>query len=317
MGSVVISIDAELGWGLHDLDTPSKARIEGARAGWKHLVAALEDFDVPATWAIVGHLFLDDCDGRHDTHPAPEGWFARERGSWRARPDLRFGPDLIERVADATPDHEIGCHSFSHVLFDDPRTTTALARAEIEASITAARAHGVSFDSFVFPRNGVGHRAVLVEYDFSCYRGVAPTGRFAGVPLARPLGKFARATVTPPHLVTPRVDEFGLVDVPASLFLFGFEGRGRTVVESVWDDPVLREARRGIDAATRKEGVFHLWLHPNDLTDERDVRRLRTILEYLDERREETSLSVETMGEVAARTRGRERDEPRSSVVDS
>lgn len=302
MGTVVISVDAELGWGLHDLDSPPRERIEGARLGWNRLVDLFDEFDLPATWAVVGHLLLDGCDGVHADHPTPAGWFARERDSWRARPDLRFGPDLVRRVVDADATHELACHSFSHVPFDDPRTTEALARAELDASIEAASVHGLAFDSFVFPRNGVGHRAVLANRGFSCYRGVAPVGRFAARPGARPLGKLARATLAPPTLVDPRIDEFGLVDVPASLFLFGFEGRARSVVESVWADPVLREARRGIDAAVRSESVFHLWLHPNDITEARDVTRLRAVFEHLNERRAETSLTVETMGDVASRT---------------
>lgn len=306
MGSVVISVDAELGWGLHDFDSPPNARIESARTGWERLVDCFDEFRVPATWAVVGHLFLDGCDGKHADHPAPEDWFARERGSWRTRPDLRFGHGLIEQIEDATVAHEIGCHSFSHVLFDDQYTSEALARAEIDASIEAARTHDVSFDSFVFPRNIVGHRAVLAERGFSCYRGVAPAGRFVTLPGARPLGKLVRATLTPPRMVTPRIDEFGLIDIPASLFLFGFEGRARTVVESVWDDPILREARRGIDAAAGGDGVFHLWLHPNDLTEERDIQRLRGVLKHLAERRDETGLTVETMRESAARIAGHE-----------
>lgn len=307
MGSVVISVDAELGWGLHDLDSPPSARIESARTGWERLVDCFDEFRVPATWAVVGHLFLDDCDGEHADHPAPEGWFARERGSWRTRPDLRFGPDLIKRIEDATVAHEIGCHSFSHVPFEDPRILNELACAEIDASVRAARAYGGSFDSFdsfVFPRNVVGHRAVLAERGFSCYRGVAPARRVASLPGARPLGKLARATLAQPLVVTPQVDEFGLVDIPASLFLFGFEGRARTVIESVWDDPIIREARRGIDAAAGDDGVFHLWLHPNDLTEKRDTQRLRAILGHITERRDETALAVETMRAVAARTTG-------------
>ena len=305
MGSVVISVDAELGWGLHDLPLPPRDRIEGARAGWQRLLDAFETFSVPATWAVVGHLFLEDCDGRHADHPSSTDWFARERGSWRARPDLRFGSDLVDRITDAAAGHELACHSFSHVPFDAPETSRELARAELDASLAAARAHDPDFEgfeSFVFPRNGVGHRDVLAERGFACYRGGAPAGRFAEVPGARPLSKLARATAAPPRLVTPRIDEFGLVDVPASLFLFGFEGRARTLAEAVWDDPVLRAARRGIDAAV-EGGVFHLWLHPNDLTEARDLRRVRAILDHLTERREATSLTVETMGDVAARAR--------------
>ena len=302
MGSVVLSLDAELGWGFHDLDSPPIDRVESARDGWKRLLDYFDEFDVPATWAVVGHLFLEDCDGEHASHPVGNDWFDAERGRWRSRPDLRFGEGLIERVRGADVDHEIGCHTFSHVLYGDRRTDRALALAELEASIDAARARDVSFSSFVFPRNVVGHRDTLAESGFSCYRGRAPARRFDEAPLGRPLRKLAEATVDAPPLVKPHRDEFGLVNVPASLYLFGFEGVGRSVAESVWGDPVVAAARRGIDAAARRAGVFHMWLHPNNLVTPRDSRRMRTILAYLAERRDAGTVTIETMGEVAERT---------------
>lgn len=294
MGSVVVSLDAELGWGFHDMARPPTSRIEAARESWERLRTLFDEHDVPATWAIVGHLFLDDCDGKHADHPTPEGWFERERSSWSDRPDLRFAPDLVRRLLDAPTDHEIGSHTFSHVLFDDPGTTREIARAELERSVELAEAWDLSLSSFIYPRNGVAHRRQLAATGFSAYRGRAPTP-------GGPRGVYETLVRDRSQLVEPVVDEFGLVDVPASMFCFGFEGVARTVVESVWEDPMVARARRGIDEAASDDGVFHLWLHPNNLTTERDLDRMRAIVEYVDRRRSETSLRVETMGEVASR----------------
>lgn len=301
MGSVVLSLDAELGWGFHDFASPPAARVENARMGWKRLIDLFDEFEIPATWAVVGHLFLDECDGQHASHPTPDDWFDAEHGRWRTRPDLRFADGLIDRLQGAAVDHDVGCHSFSHVLFSAPGTSRTLAVAELEASVELAREHGVSFDSFVFPRNRVGHRDTLAEHGFRCYRGNAPTRRVDDLPLGRPLRKLTEATVDAPPLVEPRRDVFGLVNVPASLYLFGFEGLARSVAETVWDDPVVRQAERGIDAAAHENRVFHMWLHPNNLVAPRDVRRMDAILRYLAARREEGSVSVETMSEVAER----------------
>lgn len=294
VGSVVVSLDAELGWGFHDLPDPPGNRVESGRRGWSVMLELLDEFDVPATWAVVGHLMLESCDGVHEEHPAPPGWFDRERGAWADREDLRFGPDLVEGVLEADADHELASHTFSHVLFGDPKTDRELAAAELDRATDIAADWGQPIDSFVYPRNDVGHRDVLAEYDVSAYRGLSPTRD--GV-----RGVFD-STVRDQSLVTvPRTDEYGLVNVPASLFLFGFEGPARTVAESVWTDPMLELARRGIDEAVRSDGVFHMWLHPNNLTSERDDRRMRSILSYLERRRSETELSVETMGDVARR----------------
>ena len=303
MGTVVISLDAELGWGHHDRPDPPRDRVENARQGWIRLLHTLDKYRIPATWAVVGHLFLDRCDGVHADHPAPDGWFARETGEWRSRPELRFGFGLVHAIQRSPVDHEIGSHTFSHVEFG--QASRDLARAELAASVDTASDLGVSLDTLVFPRHRIGHLDLLSEYGITCYRGLSPD-RGTASSLVRQSRKIARTVVPnrPPPVVEPSVTEEGLVDVPASMYAFGFEGPARTVLDAVWKDPIVEQARRGIDAAAdRDDGIFHLWFHPNDISDRRDERRVEAILRYLAKRRDETALSVETMAEVAERTR--------------
>lgn len=301
MGSVVISIDAELGWGFHDLPDPSRARIEAGRSGWSTLLNILDTHDIPATWAVVGHLMLDDCDGIHADHSSIPGWFDRERGAWQDRPDLRFGSDLVADLIESPTDHEVACHTFSHVLFDDARVTRDIAIDEIEASIRVADSVGIEFDSFIFPRNAVSHRDLVAAYGFTGYRSLGPVPD--GQLRQSAMKLLAAIDPRPVELVTPRVDEYGLVDVPPSLYLFGFEDLPRRVAERLGTDPIVRQAKRGIDRASRSDGVFHMWLHPNNLQTERDVTRLEQIIRYLAEIRVRTDLQVETIAEVSARTR--------------
>jgi len=304
MGTVVISIDAELGWGFHDYparDRPTD-RIERSRWGWERLAEILDQFRIPATWAVVGHLFERECNGAHVGHPSPPGWFAHERGEDPMPERFRFAPDLVSRLVDSRVDHDIGAHTYSHVELDADYATEPLARAECARAIEAAQALGIELDSFVFPRNRVGHRATLAEAGFVCYRGQAPETTADG-PYTGPLRKLAQATVVadPPPLVEPTVDEHGLVNVPASLYLFGFEGPARRLLSRTVGDPVVRQARLGVDAAADGEGVCHLWLHPNNLMTAADLDRVRAISAHIDRRREATDLRVETMQTVAAR----------------
>lgn len=299
MGSVVISLDAELGWGFHDQADPPMDRVEAARWGWSQLLELFDQYDVPATWGVVGHLMLEDCDRRHEDHPLRGEWFERERGAWRNRPEIRFAPDLVQRIVDATADHELASHSFSHVEFGAPGTTTEVARAELELSLAAAESYGVPLRTFIHPRRNIGHRNVLAECGFDCYRGRRPS------PQSR-RDKFLQTVRTgEPLLVTPTVDEYGLVDIPESLYLFGFENLARSLVEPVFGDSVTRQAISGIDAVADDEGVFHMWLHPNNVTTGRDVARMETILSYLDARRDDVDIA--TMATVAEATRARPR----------
>ena len=296
VGSVVVSVDAELGWGFHDQVEPPPHRVESGRPGWIALLEQFDEYDVPATWAVVAHLVLDSCDGRHDDHPSPDGWFDRERGEWRDRPDLRFDRALVERIVDAGADHELASHSFSHVLFEDPAVDREIAVAEAHRSRELLGEIDRPPTTFVFPRNEVKHRSVLAECGYECYRGRNPFPEgFAGVVDGLVFGEDA--------LVRPSVDEYGLVNLPPSLFLFDFEGTSRTVVESIWADPVVERVRRGVDAAAKSDAVFHVWLHPNNVSEARDVDRIRAVLEYVDRVRSDTDLRVETMRTVADRAR--------------
>lgn len=297
MGDVVISIDAELAWGYHDLDeTPE--RVGMARDGWQAALDRLDDHGVPATWAIVGHLFLDRCDGRHADHPLDAAWFSCTAGDgpdddWRA-------PDLVETVRDRDVGHELASHTFSHVLMNDERTTRAVAAAEFERCQAAADRLDLALDSLVFPRNRVGHRDGLADRGFRCYRGTTPGKWYAGSRFQTPLklldwSPLGRA----PPLVTPRVDEYGLVNVPASLYLYGFQGRARELAARAGYDPLLAVAKRGVEKAVAGDGVFHAWLHPHNLLQPGGRERFDAFLAYVARRRRETDLRVRTMRDVA------------------
>ncbi len=309
VGTVVLSVDAELGWGYHDLTAPPTDRVEAGRKSWLTLLELLDTYRVPATWAVVGPLFLSECDRAHAMHPIGDTWFASERDEWADRPDLRFAPSLIRAITVAEADHEIGCHTFSHVDFGADSTTTPIAREELVASLEAAESSPLpaAMSSVVFPHNSVGHRDVLAEWGFTSYRGVGPNGQPPATSALRTIG---RATIATPPLVQPYIDEFGLVNVPASMHLYGLSGSAGRVCERLWGDPTVAAACRGIDAATVGDGVFHLWLRPNDLLSDHDIERLRTVLAYIARRRELSGLNVRTMREVAKRVRS----EPVSSL---
>ena len=304
MGTVVISIDAELGWGFHDdppADRPTD-RLARSRRGWTQLAETLETYDIPATWAVVGHLFETECTGAHVGHPSPPGWFAHERGDDPMDEQYRYAPELLDDLVESDLDHDIGSHTYSHVDFGADYATEDLARAECDRAIEAAEDAGVEVNSFVFPGDRVGHRGILAEAGVRCYRGTRPEPTADSAYLA-PLRKLARATVVrePPPLVEPEVDEYGLVNVPTSLSLFGYEGPARRLLAATVGDPVVRQAKLGVDAAASGEGIFHLRLRPSDLATEADLARLRAVCAHIDSVRAETDLTVETMRSVADR----------------
>lgn len=304
-GTVVISIDAELMWGFHDLGRVPVKRVEHARESWINILDVLENYSIPATWAVVGHLFLDSCTGHHESHPAGNDWFKRDPGGRCTSDSLWFGRDLIEAILDSSLNHEIGSHSFSHFIFDENEANHEIAEAELRLAHEAATELDLKLRSFVFPRNQIGFRRLLAEYDYQSYRGLAPQ-RWGNALLTRKLAKLVTFSfgISSPPIVTPEIDEYGLVNIPASMFLYTFEGPIAWITGTYSQDPVVRQVENGLlELKDRPEGVLHLWLHPNNLTSERDLERLTevvaTIAEYIDK----FDISISTMFEVAQQVR--------------
>ena len=299
MGTVVLSVDAELAWGFHDMESPPEDRIAVSRDAWNWLLTELEYWNIPATWAVVGHLFLNECRAEHNLRTAPNNWFMNDPGGTWQENSLWYAPDLIEAIQESKVDHEIGCHSFSHIPLNHPDITADMFADELATWCEIADTWNISPSSFVYPRNVIGFRPLLASYGFKGYRGRTPLPWWLNGTL-QPVTKVAslyRSGAAAP-VVKPSVDRYGLVNVPASLYLFGFEGPFATAVEQLTADPIVCAAKRGIEEVAAGTGVFHLWMHPNNLISVRERNRLRTIFAHLDSVRNDDDINIAPMKEV-------------------
>jgi len=312
-GILTISLDLELIWGALDLDGPGRFRkaceIERSVV-IDRLLDLLVEFDISATWCVLGHLFLDRCqaeDGlKHPEIIRPShswyryDWFRHDPGGDERSEPLFFGRSLVEKIKSCPVPQEIGCHSFSHVVFGDSGCSREAAESEIAECVRLGRQMGIELRSFAFPRNQVGHLDVLADYGFNCYRGPDPTWYDKpGIPgplkrLAHLLDVFAAAR---PPLVDCEPAEFGLWNIPGSMIYFPSHGIRRFV-------PMSRRVKRavkGLNAAARQGRIFHLWFHPTNLADqtEKMFGGLRSILRHAEALREQGRLEILPMCAIA------------------
>jgi len=317
-GAFTLSLDFELIWGTVDLFGPERFReaceIE-REIVVDRLLALLEEFEIRATWCILGHLLLPAC-RRSGGRAHPEIVRPRHawvRGDWlqhdpctdEARAPLFYGRSLVEKIRACRVPQEIGSHSFSHAIFSDAGCSREAAASELQASAAAAGELGLELRSFAFPRNGVGHVDLLPEFGFTSYRGPAPSWYERSEPPTR-LQRLAHlwsvlAAATPP-VVAPVPAGHGLANVPASMIYFPMHGARRHIPMS----RRVRRARKGLDAAVRTGRVFHLWFHPTNLADapEAMFRGLREVFTIVRGLRQAGRLSIETMGSLACRVPG-------------
>lgn len=316
-----ISLDFELMWGSFDSGKHRKFVSHLSRDGANGLrttreivdglLALFRKYGVSVTWATVGHLFLDRCEERggvkHGDMPRPRhSWFERDWYEFDPCRDLRaeplwYGRDMVEKILAAEPKHDVGSHSFSHVIFGDAGCTREVADAEVRKCVELARAMNLKLESFVFPRNQLGHLDVLREHGFRITRGAAPFwfAKFKSRTLRRAGHVIDDVLALTPDCGLPSKSEAGLWVAPVSMFLQSMDGPRRLI-------PVasrIKKGVRGIERAVRDKSIFHLSFHPTEnfcYRTEEMFRALEAIVAHAARRRDEGLLRVMTMADIAA-----------------
>ncbi len=310
-GVAVISIDTELAWGeSHRRAGDGPGHDYGAeRAAIDRLLEILDRHELPATWAIVGHLFLDRCE-RSNGRPHPEivrpdfdwldgDWFDVDPCSNAREAPFFYGPDLIERIRACRVTQEIGCHSFAHVMAGDEGCSADAFRSDLAACTARAAHHGLTLRSFVFPRNSVGHVDRLAEAGFTSYRG-RPGRPFAdrGEAARRGLRLIDRVRPLAGSAVRPERDELGVWNIPQT-FLFAPATHHRRVPIGLWARGPIGRLRQ----AARHGSLFHLWFHPYNVTadPERALDGFERVCAEATRLRSRDRLDILSMGELAER----------------
>lgn len=304
-GVFTISLDTELAWGTFD-----KGNVERYEEAYRNtpevidrLCELFDEYEIPATWAVVSHL-LEDCDGNHSDRTPPDiewidDWFSELPCASGMDEDLWYAPWLIDRIQDCETDQEIGLHGSTHMQLGADGCSRQHAREEIGAAVETLRSYGVEPKSFVFPRNDVGHVDVLRDHGIQAYRGVdARWYERESVPSAvKPPLRFAdeAARGTPP--VVEPIERDSVVEVPGSqVFRPSHDGWQYTPGESS-----VARAKKGLRSAARTGGVFHLWFHPFNLGHamDRDLDRLKDVLADAAKLSEEGELACRQLETVA------------------
>lgn len=277
-----LSIDTELAWGTFDDNGLELYRhhYSKIREVITRLLELLNTYGIPATWAVVGHLFLRSCsrtgpdNHSHVLQPTyswyPQGWLSHDPFSNVDEDPFFYAPDIIDRIVTDPLEHDIGCHSFSHAILGDPECTREVAYSQLQECRRLAEAQGIDMVSLVFPRDSIGHVDVVCQLGFSSFRGVQRTWHRTLDPLSKAarLGHFfdKMLAVTPPCYKEFSAYGCGqnshhLIDIPSSMFYPSFEGMWRAVGLS----RRILQARKGIEEAIRRRAMFHLWFHPVNL----------------------------------------------------
>lgn len=287
-GVVVLSADFEMAWAYRYSKSKSKEAIQlgiQEREQVPMLLNLFDQYNIPATWATVGHLFLDRCErdseGKaHTEMPRPHyfenrnwkftdgDWYQHDPCSDYKSEPAWYAPDLIRKIINSRVKHEIGCHTFSHIDFTDKNCPPELAEAEIRKCINLSEEMGVIVKSMIFPGGTAGNYEVLKENGIICYR--------------KPMNY---------DLDLPVIDDHGLVTIPSS---FGLDrdtyGWSKEFHVSILNNYIYRAAQNKL--------VCHFWFHPSmDRWYLQDI--MPFLLRLISKYRDSGKIQVMTMGELA------------------
>jgi len=145
-----------------------------------------EIYDIPITWATVGHLFLSNCK-RVNKIAHPEilrlpyfenlywkyslgDWFDSDPCTNYIEDPPWYAPDLVKMINENSIKHEIGCHTFSHIDCRDEICSKDVFESEILKCKELAKEFGIELKSFVHPGFTIGHLEDIEKLGFTSFR---------------------------------------------------------------------------------------------------------------------------------------------------
>jgi peptidoglycan/xylan/chitin deacetylase (PgdA/CDA1 family) len=290
-GYFIFSLDTELGTGYFDLDEARK-RIFSAdgsreRENISRILELLEEYQITATWAVVGHIFYEHCE---ECKICPilewKGKYQSYEDAYKTRHPLWYGADVIDMLLNQKMKHEIAFHGYSHRTFNSMSREEA--EVEIQEFIRVASRKGIVAKSIVFPRNKVGHLDLFQKYGFLCYRSeeslpLLTRNKYIVGRIAKSLDHILGISTPPIH----EVKDFAagnMVNLIATQHVFGFS-RTTDLLLDKWGFPNLRVRRitRAIRNAASQKKVAHIWVHPEEFRTEGAFSKLRYIFESVAE----------------------------------
>ena len=312
-GTLIVSLDFELFWGMQDVRTLESYRknILGARAAIPQLLELFKKHGIHATWATVGFLFAENAREALSFAPAESvrpAYELPERSSYRlfSDPVLKtesgcfFAPDLIKMIA-STPNMEIASHTFSHYYCREPGQTKEQFRSDLKSAASIAAANGYTVTSVVLPRNQSvpEYNTLLNDLGFTAFRDEENDWIHEKVKI-RPLLRALR-----------------LLDV-----YFPLTGQGGYIPQKengIWnltgsrmykpyfaslgflEKQKIRRIKKQMLHAAKNSLCFHLWWHPHNIGVKTDfhLQQLEEIFQYYEELKKEFGMQSMTMREMA------------------
>ncbi len=315
--TLIVSLDFELFWGMHDCTTEEKygENIMGAREAIPEMLRLFREHSVHATWATVGFLFADR---KNDVYRhAPENKPTYENAALSSYPILErigdcesdspmyYAPSIIKMIAE-TEGQEIGNHTFSHFYCREAGQTEEQFFADIVSARAIAAEKGYDTVSMVLPRNHCEpeYTRLLEKAGYLVYRDEENDWiheKIKPFPLKRLLRLIdVYIPLTGKGGYLPKIEN-GIVNLPGSRM---YKPYFKPLAFLEWLK-VHRIKMQMLNAA-KKGLTFHFWWHPHNVgvRQEAHMKQLSEIFSYYSYLREKYGMRSLNMREAAEELTG-------------
>lgn len=299
-GTLVISLDFELMWGMFDkvsLNTYGK-NIRGVHAAIPRTLELFQQYDIHASWATVGMLMYPNKATLVSALPPTKPTYLDKTLSAYehlehadiAETDTHyFAPDLVKQII-ATPHQELASHTFSHYYALEEQTAGGEREAfatDCTAIETVASQFGTTLSSVVFPRNQYSEETlgILRERGYTAFRGTEANFIYAARNESAKTNLFLRGlrfldrycNLTGMHTYQFRRTDDSLQNIPASRQLIPYSAKLRFLE---WLR--LRRIKNAMTHAAKRGEVFHLWWHPHNfgINQDKNFELLENLLSH-------------------------------------
>lgn len=276
-GTLIISLDFELYWGMRDIVTIEEYKefLLGARKAIPQILKLFKQYEIHATWATVGLLFFNDSEhlanhlpkeipSYNDPDLSPYNYI---NNSSNLDKNYHFAPQLINAIH-STVGQEVATHTFSHYYCGEQGQTESEFKADIESAISIAEDKHIKTKSIVFPRNQWKYLSALDQLGIQSFRGTEAGWMYDHSDYKKQLNPINRITrLTDAYVNLSGHNTYKLSDcIKSKPYNFPSSRQLRPYSKklSKLDGLRLKRITKAMDNAAKKQEIFHLWWHPHN-----------------------------------------------------
>lgn len=317
-GSLVISLDYELMWGVIDVYTAEgygQSNIKQVSKVINRLLQLFGKYDVHATFATVGLIFCKDKKQAGVYVPTLKPSYDEQLLSpyynnyidniKEEHEDLYFAPDSIAQLQ-ANKNIEIGTHTFCHYYCWAKGQTSKEFDADLSQACKVAAERGIVLKSIVFPRNEVDEERLKVcsNHGITVYRGNAKkffeyrTGKLSNMVqrICRLLNAYIKIGEHSIAKYSEIETKSDCINVPATRMI-----RPYSVKMKFLEKQRLRHVKAELEYAAKTNSLCHLWWHPHNFGSNvnENFAFLEEVLKHFTYCRDKYGMQSYTMAEMA------------------